>query len=81
MMGNFFDDSLQVASSLRRFQIRSAFEETLAWSKISRLPFPSSSLACSSSSSPAVLDARRDLFSQRRFLHSEECRDISCVWC
>jgi asparagine synthase (glutamine-hydrolysing) len=39
MMGNFFDDSLQVASSLRRFQIRSAFEKTLAWSKISRLPF------------------------------------------
>jgi asparagine synthase (glutamine-hydrolysing) len=38
MMGNFFDDSLQVASSLRRFQIRHAFEETLAWSKIVRLP-------------------------------------------
>jgi asparagine synthase (glutamine-hydrolysing) len=39
MMGNFFDDSLQVASSLRRFQIRRAFEETLLWSKIIRLPF------------------------------------------
>ena len=39
IMGNFFDDSLQVASSLRRFQIRRAFEETLAWSKIVRLPF------------------------------------------
>jgi asparagine synthase (glutamine-hydrolysing) len=39
MMGNFFDDSLQVASSLRRFQIRRACEETLLWSKILRLPF------------------------------------------
>jgi len=39
MMGNFFDDSLQVASSLRRFQTRRAFEEALAWSKILRLPF------------------------------------------
>jgi len=39
MMGNWFDDSLQVASSLRRFQIRRACEETLLWSKILRLPF------------------------------------------
>ena len=37
LMGNWFDDSLQVAASLRRFQIGRAFEEALAWSKILRL--------------------------------------------
>lgn len=38
MMGNWFDDSLQVAASLRRFRIGRAREEALAWSKILRLP-------------------------------------------
>ena len=38
MMGNWFDDSLQVASSLRRFRIGRACEEALAWSKILGLP-------------------------------------------
>src|SRR5215213_9750208 len=38
MMGNWFDDSLQVAASLRRFQIGRACGEALAWSKILRLP-------------------------------------------
>ena len=38
VMGNWFDDSLQVAASLRRFQIGHAIEEALAWSKILRLP-------------------------------------------
>ena len=38
MFGNWFDDSLQVAASLRRFQIRRAFGEALEWSKILRLP-------------------------------------------
>ena len=38
IMGNWFDDSLQVAASLRRFQIGHACEEALAWSKILRLP-------------------------------------------
>ncbi len=38
MMGNWFDDSLQVAASLRRFRIDRACEEALAWSKILRLP-------------------------------------------
>lgn len=37
LMGNWFDDSLQVAAALRRFQIGRAFEEALAWSKILRL--------------------------------------------
>jgi len=38
MFGNWFDDSLQVAAFLRRFQIGRAFEDALAWSKILRLP-------------------------------------------
>jgi asparagine synthase (glutamine-hydrolysing) len=36
MMGNWFDDSLQVAASLRHFRIGRACEEALAWSKILR---------------------------------------------
>jgi Asparagine synthase len=36
--GNWIDDSLQVAAFLRRFQVRRACEEVLAWSKILRLP-------------------------------------------
>jgi asparagine synthase (glutamine-hydrolysing) len=38
MMGNWFDDSLQVAASLRRFHLGRACNEGLAWSKILRLP-------------------------------------------
>jgi asparagine synthase (glutamine-hydrolysing) len=38
MMGNWFDDSLQVAASLRRFRLGRACEDALAWSKILRLP-------------------------------------------
>ena len=38
MTGNWFDDSLQVAASLRRFRIGRACEEALAWSKLLRLP-------------------------------------------
>ncbi len=38
IMGNWFDDSLQVAASLRRFQIGRSFKEAVAWSKILRLP-------------------------------------------
>jgi asparagine synthase (glutamine-hydrolysing) len=38
MMGNWLDDSLQVAASLRRLRIGRACEEALAWSKIIRLP-------------------------------------------
>ena len=38
VMGNWFDDSLQVAASLRRFRVGRACEEALAWSKILRLP-------------------------------------------
>lgn len=37
LMGNWFDDRLQVTAPLRRFQIGRAFEEALAWSKILRL--------------------------------------------
>lgn len=38
LMGNWFDDSLQVAASLRRFQIGRAFGEALEWSKTLRRP-------------------------------------------
>lgn len=38
MMGNWFDDSLQVAASMRRFHFGQAFEEAIAWSKILRRP-------------------------------------------
>jgi asparagine synthase (glutamine-hydrolysing) len=38
MMGNWFDDSLQVAASLRRFRLGQACSQGLAWSKILRLP-------------------------------------------
>ena len=36
--GNWFDDSLQVAGSLRRFRMGPAWAEALAWSKILRRP-------------------------------------------
>ena len=38
MMGNWIDDSLQVAASLHGFRIGRACEEALAWSKIIRRP-------------------------------------------
>jgi asparagine synthase (glutamine-hydrolysing) len=38
VMGNWFDDSLQLSASLRRFRIVRACKEALAWSKILRLP-------------------------------------------
>ena len=38
MTGNWFDDSLQVAKSLRSFRLDRACSEALAWSKLLRLP-------------------------------------------
>ena len=38
MMGNWFDDSFQVARSLRSFRLDRACREALAWSKLLRLP-------------------------------------------
>ena len=38
VMGNWFNDSLQVAASLRRFRIGRACKDSLAWSKIVGLP-------------------------------------------
>lgn len=38
MTGNWFDDSLQVAASLRQFRIRTACRDSLAWSKALRVP-------------------------------------------
>jgi asparagine synthase (glutamine-hydrolysing) len=37
LMGNWFDDSLQVAASVRRIRVARAFAEAVAWSKILRL--------------------------------------------
>ena len=37
LMGNWYDDSLQVAAAVRRFQIGRSFKEALAWSKLLRL--------------------------------------------
>jgi hypothetical protein len=37
-MGNWFDDSLQVAANLRRFRLGGACKEALAWSKILGVP-------------------------------------------
>jgi asparagine synthase (glutamine-hydrolysing) len=37
-MGNWFDDSLQLSSSLRHFRLRRACKEALEWSRILRLP-------------------------------------------
>jgi asparagine synthase (glutamine-hydrolysing) len=38
MMGNWFDDSLQLSASLRRFRLGRACREALEWSRILRLP-------------------------------------------
>jgi asparagine synthase (glutamine-hydrolysing) len=38
MMGNWFDDSLQVTASLRHLRIGQGCKEALSWSKIVRLP-------------------------------------------
>ena len=38
MLGNWFDDSLQVAASVRSLRPGKAFKEALAWSKILRRP-------------------------------------------
>jgi len=38
VMGNWCDDSMQVAASLRRFHIARAFEEALGWSKHVKTP-------------------------------------------
>jgi asparagine synthase (glutamine-hydrolysing) len=38
VMGNWFDDSLQVAAHLRRFRFRQACRDALAWSKVLNLP-------------------------------------------
>jgi asparagine synthase (glutamine-hydrolysing) len=38
MMGNWWDDSTQVAAPLHRFHIMRAFQEALAWSKSVKLP-------------------------------------------
>ena len=72
MMGNWFDDSLQVAASLRRFRIGRACEEALAWSKILRLPVYQILWRAVSGGSSTAIDARRDLRGRGRFVRAEE---------
>ena len=38
VMGNWFDDSLQVARSMRSFRVSKAFSDALTWSKLLRRP-------------------------------------------
>lgn len=38
LMGNWFDDHLQIAASLRRFRFGHALQNAVAWSKLLRLP-------------------------------------------
>jgi len=65
LMGNLFDDSLQVAASLRRLQLGRACGEALEWSKILRLPiyqilWRGFQAALPSALSPATLYAASD---------------------
>lgn len=65
MMGNWFDDSLQVAASLRRFRIGQACDEALAWSKILRRPiyeilWQALQATLPSAFTPAAIYASRD---------------------
>jgi hypothetical protein len=38
VMGNLFDDSLQISACFRRFRLSQAFKDALQWSKVLRLP-------------------------------------------
>jgi len=65
LMGNWFDDSLQVVASLRRFQPRRAIGEALAWSKILHFPvyrilWQAAQAALPSSLTPAAIYATGD---------------------
>jgi hypothetical protein len=62
-MGNWFDDSLQVAAPLRRLQFRNAFGEALAWSKALRVPVASILWRAARAVLPAQLGCPR-VFSQ-----------------
>lgn len=55
MMGNFFDDSLQVAAHLREFRLRRACRDALAWSKILSLPIYSILWSAGRAALPAAL--------------------------
>jgi asparagine synthase (glutamine-hydrolysing) len=65
MMANWFDDSLQVAASLRRLRLGRACEEALDWSKILRRPvyqilWRAFQAALPSTLSPAAIYAESD---------------------
>lgn len=65
LMGNWFDDSLQVAGSLHRFQFARACKEALDWSKLLRLPvyqilWQGACAALPSALTPATVYAKDD---------------------
>ncbi|HEU4713233.1 MAG TPA: asparagine synthase-related protein [Pyrinomonadaceae bacterium] len=65
VMGNWFDDHLQVAAPLRRFQFGRAFENAVAWSKLLRLPvyqilWHAAQAALASSLTPATIYTTAD---------------------
>jgi asparagine synthase (glutamine-hydrolysing) len=65
VMGNWFDDSLQVAGHLRRLRLGRACKEALAWSKVLGLPIYSTlwralRAALPAALSPAAIYAQQD---------------------
>ena len=72
LMGNWYDDSLQVAASLRRFQIGRAFEEALAWSKILRLPVYRILWHAAQAALPPSLTPAAIYTDRRRFIRAKE---------
>ena len=76
MMGNWFDDSLQVAGSLHRFRFARACKEALAWSKILRLPIYRVLWQAVRAATSTKVHAMRHLRSDRRSVRRTEHRDL-----
>ena len=76
MMGNFFDDSLQVAAHLREFRLRRACRDALAWSKILSLPIYSILWSAGRAALPAALGPGGDLQQTGRLVHAESERGL-----
>jgi asparagine synthase (glutamine-hydrolysing) len=65
MMGNWFDDSLQLSASLRRFHLAQACRDAIEWSKILRLPvyrilWQALSACLPAAFAPATVYSRKD---------------------
>jgi asparagine synthase (glutamine-hydrolysing) len=73
VMGNWFDDSLQVAAAIRRGAITQAAAEALAWSKATRIPAPRLFTRAIIASLPARLTA--DALFATTPPHHEDCLD------